>query len=133
MIKNISFFLLTSFVLISCYDKKFDSNTWKNDDPVTYSERNKMVNDLIDSHIINDKNRSEIIKILGKQDWMDTTLTGKVMQLCYAVRLSYGFDIDPKYSTSLDIKIDTITNRSKEIKYVKSKDQRDFLEKLLTE
>jgi len=87
VIKKVLFFLLTSFLLISCNDKKFDSNT----------------------------------------------LTGKVTQLSYTVRLSYGFDIDPKYSASLEIKIDTITNRSKEIKYVKSEDRRGFLEKLLTE
>jgi hypothetical protein len=111
---------------------KFDKVIWTNDDPITYDERRKMISDLIDNELLKDKQKNEIVEILGQPSWIDTTATGKTKELNYTVRISYGFDIfDPRCMEYLVINIDTNTNKVKEIIH-KINDNRNLLEKLFT-
>jgi len=110
---------------------KFDKVIWANDDPTCYDYRRKMVSDLITNQLLKNKNKNEIIEILGQPDWIDTTITCKTKELGYTVRISYGFDIDPRCTEYLEITIDTNTNKAIDISHI-TYDNRNLLEKILT-
>ena len=57
--------VLISLILFSCgQKKKFNSDVWKNGSK--FSEREKMVDDLISSKILLGKNKEQIINTLGE-------------------------------------------------------------------
>ena len=118
--------------LYSCSYQKFDKNRWANDDPVDYSNRRQMVNDIIGSKMLGNKEPFEVKYFLGEPNWIDTTNSGKVFKMYYSVQSSYGFDIDPKFWKTLEIEVDTNENKVKNIKVIQSVDKRNLIEKIFT-
>jgi len=91
-----------------------------------------MVNDIIDSKMLDNKFTNDVIALIGKPNWTDTTNTGKMKRMNYTVQISYGFDIDPKFCKTLELEVDTINNKIKSIMLNKENDRRSFIEKFLT-
>ena len=134
--KIIGYLLPLSMMLISfvsCDERKFNSNQWITDAPAGYKERNGMVEDLISSGILLHKGQLEIHKLLGIPNYIDSTMTGKIISIGYTTNLSYGFDIDPKFVSDLVIEFDTLTNKTVNVKIESSVDKRSWIEKILTE
>jgi len=133
MTKNQTFFLLIFMLtFFSCNDQKYNKNKWVNDDPLFYRARRNMVNDIIDSKMLDNKFTNDVIALIGKPNWTDTTNTGKMKRMNYTVQISYGFDIDPKFCKTLELEVDTINNKIKSIMLNKENDRRSFIEKFLT-
>jgi len=91
-----------------------------------------MVNDIIDSKMLDNKFTNDVITLIGKPNWTDTTNTGKTKKMNYTVQISYGFDIDPKFCKTLELEVDTTNNKIKSIMLNKENDRRSFIEKFLT-
>lgn len=110
----------------------FDRNRWINDDPVNYPIRRLMVHDIIDSKMLDNKNSLEVDSILGEANYTDTTSTGQTLALYYTIQVSYGFDIDQKYTKYLIVWFDTVSSKVKKVESPESEDRRSFLEKKMT-
>jgi hypothetical protein len=96
-------------MLISCSSNEpFNKNGWLvKDDIGNYPEREKMLNDLMESHL-NKIHYNSAIKLLGNPD----AVAGSV--LSYNILTDYGSDIDPVYTKNLDISFkDSIVNHIK--------------------
>jgi hypothetical protein len=129
-IKVIFYFFILLFIIYSCNNQKFNRNIWINDDDIAGKDRITMVDDIVDSKMLENKDTSEIKYLLGTPQFIDTSKSGKLMMMSYRVQDYYGFDIDPKYSISLDIEVDTNLNKIKQVRLFKSPDQRGFIEKV---
>ena len=125
---NTFIFFILLVILCSCDDRKFDREGWINDDPVGYGNRRNMVNDILFSKVLDNKEISQITDLLGKPDWVDTTKLGTILKMNYTVQLSYGFDIDPKFSKTLELDVDR--GKIDIVKIVEGIDRRSFLEKI---
>lgn len=123
--------VLFLMLLCSCTGQKFDKTLWLNDDPASYPQRKPMADDLIQSHFLIGKSNTEIVNLLGKNGSVDTTHTGKIKSITYPVLIRYGFDIDPRYWEDLQIRFDTLQQKTIGVEIVKGEDSRSFLEKIL--
>ena len=102
----ISLLIIVSFgtLLLSCQsDLKFNSEIWKNNggENITLDTRTKMVNDLIDSEILLSKNEIEIEGLIGKPEKLYNK--NENLKDYYPVQEKYGWKIDPKEMTFLEI------------------------------
>ena len=112
----------SSIVLsISCQDNlKFDSKLWKQNgnENITLNLRMKMVNDLIESEILLNKNKKEIEKIIGKPSKLENS--NDTLKKFYPVQEIYGLNIDP-----IEMKFIEITfnkgGKSKSVKLISTK------------
>jgi hypothetical protein len=114
----------------SCTGQKFDKALWLNDDSASYPQRKSMADDLIQSHILVGKSNTEIVNLLGKDGSVDTTNTGKIQSISYPVLIRHGFDIDPRYWEDLQIRFDTLQQKTIRVEIVKGEDSRSFFEKI---
>ncbi|GEM_PF-1991929 len=127
---NTFIFFILVVTLCSCDERKFDRDGWINDDPVDYSNRRSMVNDILHNKILDNKEISQVTDLLGKPEWVDTAKSGVVIKMYYIVQLSYGYDIDPKFSKLLELEIDN--GKIKNVKIVMGIDRRSYIEKIFT-
>ena len=88
--RKLFLFFFSMFAVCACNNQKFDKNGWINDYPVDYSNRRSMVNDIVFSKILVNKEIIQIADLLGKPDWVDTAKSGVVIKMYYTVQLSYG-------------------------------------------
>ena len=92
-----------TFLLFCQSDIKFNSETWKNNggESITLDTRTKMVNDLIKSEILLNKNEIEIKKLIGKAEKLYNK--NDYLKKCYPVYEKYELGIDPKEMIFLEI------------------------------
>ena len=92
-----------TFLLFCQSDIKFNSETWKNNggESITLDTRTKMVNDLIKSEILLNKNEIEIKKLIGKAEKLHNK--NDYLKKCYPVYEKYELGIDPKEMIFLEI------------------------------
>ncbi|GAB5551776.1 MAG: hypothetical protein Sapg2KO_13670 [Saprospiraceae bacterium] len=95
--------LIILSTIISCSTKKeFNSDEWINatGESLITDVREVMVEDIIESDLLIDKNRSDIEVLLGTEYYQTDSTMG------YLVREKYGWNIDPIYIKYLNITID---------------------------
>jgi len=82
-------------------NSKFESSVWKSKptDHYALDYREKMVGNLLNSGILNNKTKEDVVKLLGDNEWGSKTLD----TFTYLVREKYSFDIDPDYIKTLHI------------------------------
>jgi hypothetical protein len=127
--KILSFLIIG--LLIRC-QADFNSEKWKYSYDGAYPNRPKMIKTIIESDLIKEKNISEIEQVLGLPNNIDTTENGTV-KLTFYVQESFGWNIDPLYTTNLILDLDNKTKKVKEIKFIESEDRRSWIEKLTTD
>lgn len=79
----------------------FDKAKWKiKNDVYDFTYREKMVTDLLNTHLKKGMTYKEVTNLLGESDY------GNLPQntLEYQIKTNYGFDIDPKMVKNLQIK-----------------------------
>ncbi len=83
---------------------KFDKNLWaKNQVSDCYRDREKMVNNLLDSHKIKGLKYSEIAKLLGETEIESTSHTKSIT---YIITTKNDSTIESKYYKNLIISLD---------------------------
>ena len=94
-------------LLLSCQNElKFESAKWKNGggENITLNIRKNMVNDLIESRILLNRNEDEISKLIGFPEKLTNRNTD--YKQYYPVQEKYGWNIDPEEMTFLEIVFD---------------------------
>lgn len=91
----ISIVFITSFFYHNS-NMKFDSQKWPIKNDIDYSYRKRMISDLIESDLLNNKTYKDVIEIIGKPDYAD-----RENNYFYNIIVKYGNDIDPIYLKSL--------------------------------
>jgi len=130
---SIIIFLILLGFLFGCQNQmEFESEKWKYRYDISYPNRPKMIKSITESKILENKSLNEVENLLGVPNWIDTTQNG-YLKLIYQVQESYGWDIDPLYTSILIIELDTITEKVKNINFHESEDRRTWLEKITTE
>lgn len=76
------------------------------------------------------KNKDEVTYLLGQYDYTDTTNSGKIQTINYFVMDYYGIDIDPQFSITLKLEIDTTQLTVKKAWKFETVDGRSIIEKL---
>ena len=100
------FLLLILFLLFSSCknDIKFDKVGWnQKGDLNSYSNREKMLNDLMENHNFKGMNYSELLKLLGEPENYSDIEAGVIY---YNIITEYGSNIDPVNVKNLKIKLD---------------------------
>lgn len=95
----IAHFALFAFLFSSCNSEiKFDKAKWDEYPDLAFSPpyRNKMLADLTTHHKLTGLHYSELIDLLGKPNFKDSSFIG------YTILVDYGSDIDPVYTKKLD-------------------------------
>ena len=75
------------------------------DDLGLYPSRDKMLNDLLENYKIKDIPYSELIKLIGNPEYIDTTNSKVTLQ--YNILTDFGHDIDPVHTKTLEIELQT--------------------------
>lgn len=89
----IRLFVISLLFIVSCNQgRKFDKNSWqKTTDLGVHPEREKMLSDLTENHILKGLQYSELVSKLGEPDfWEPENKT-----IYYGLANNYGSDIDP--------------------------------------
>ena len=96
---KISHFYLSIIVLtlVSC-KQAFDKRKWIDGDPVDYSNRDKMVDDLLERYKIVGMQYRTVVDLLGKPSYSDR------LQFSYTISEEYN-GIDPVYAKDLKISL----------------------------
>ncbi|MFD2099494.1 hypothetical protein [Flagellimonas iocasae] len=94
---------------------KFDSSRWKaaGGENITLDIRAKMVDDLIESEVLLNKDKSQLIDLIGSSEKLNTVEYDSI--LYFPVQEKYGLDIDPKEMTFLKI---TMNNKGESVSVV---------------
>lgn len=101
--KNALQIILISVIFLSCNSKnEFNSEAWneKGIDWWMTDNREKMIDDLIESDTLIGLNKIEVIRLLGQPEKEGN------LEMKYLIREKYGLDIDPEYISLLAIKFD---------------------------
>ena len=99
---KIQLFILTiSFFIFSC-EEKFNLQKWneKNVDWQISDVRENMIEDLINSKVLINKDTSQILQMFGEPETKESN------SFHYLVREKYGLNIDPEYVSYLAIEFD---------------------------
>ena len=127
------FFISTLLLLVSCKNNRleFDSKEWKSDKIGHNNVRTNMTEDLIDSKLLIGIKMDSVVNLLGVEYYpMKSDLNRKVL---FTIKESYGFDIDPLYSSYLIVETDTITKTVLNVEFMETEDKRNLIEKMFTE
>ncbi len=90
-----------------------------------------MTEDLIDSKLLIGIKMDSVVNLLGVEYYpMKSDFNRKVL---FTIKESYGFDIDPLYSSYLIVETDTITKTVLNVEFMETEDKRNLIEKLFTE
>ena len=110
--KTIIYFLLFIF-LVSCNNsEKFDKAKWQEQgDLKLYTHRKSMLNDLTKNHQIKGISYRQLINLIGvPENYSDNEKN----ILYYEIETDYGYDIDPVYTKTLEIKLTNVARASLE-------------------
>ena len=105
-----------SVVIWSCQQAmKFDSSRWKasGGEHITSDTRAKMVSDLIESELLLNKGKSQIIDLIGFSESLHNAESDSI--LYFPVQEKYGSDIDPEEMIFLKI---TMNNSGESVSVV---------------
>ena len=139
-IKHIKKIILKGLTLISivmilfgCENNEltFDSEKWKSDKIGHKKLRLKMTKDLIHSKVLIGIKFDSVINLLGNEFYpRESKLSKKV---AFTVKESYGFDIDPLYTSHIIIETDKLTESVLSVEFEETEDRRSWIEKMFTE
>lgn len=98
--------ILSLTSLYSCKnDTDFNSAAWKTKDGITYPYRDKIYGDLLKKHNIRGYTYKQVVKLLGDPDYDDTI--DNRHYIYYEILTDFGSDIDPVYTKTLVIELDS--------------------------
>ena len=99
MYRTFGVLFVIAVILSSCKDNvPFDKDGWTlRGDLASYPNREKMIEDLTEEHVLKGLAFSQLIDKLGPAD----RYSAGYSILTYDIRTDYGHDIDPVYSKSL--------------------------------
>lgn len=86
----------------------FNSAGWKTKDGITYPYRDNMYADLLKKHNLRGYTYKQVIKLLGDPDYDDTI--DKKHFVYYEILTDFGTEIDPVYTKTLVIELDSGRN-----------------------
>ncbi|WP_375587431.1 hypothetical protein [Flagellimonas aurea] len=99
--------ILLLIVMVGCSAKikeqRFDKNTWNDMDDIFYSNREAMVNDLIENYLYEGMSYSKLEELLGPHN--NYANIGQ-WTIGYEIMVDYAWDIDPVKGKTLYFKLD---------------------------
>lgn len=101
--QKISILIITFILLLhSCgiEEKNFEKASWNEKDDMFYSNREKMVKDLMGNHLKIGMNYDEVIELLGNPE---NYANLKPNIIGYEIMVDYGRNIDPQSGKTLYI------------------------------
>ena|SRR5690554_3652662 len=117
--RRLAFLFILSSFLLSCQKKEiaFESEKWNQKYDGFYDYREFMVKDLIENHLNPKLSYQEVMKKLGKPDYVIDSID---LTIAYQISEKYGLNIDPIETKTLLIYFnkDSITQKS-EIRHYK--------------
>ena len=95
---------LVSIFLTSCNsNKKFDKTKWQEQgDLKMYTHRKSMLNDLTKNHKLTGLTYRQLVNLIGEPENYSDNESNIVY---YEIETDYGFDIDPVYTKTLELKL----------------------------
>lgn len=105
-LSDLLYLLIFCVAFVSCHEKiEFSKDGWNKKVDTFYTDRIKMVDDLIQNHLSNDLCFNEIEQLLGTPE--EIMNVGKMVKIHYEVQTKYGSNIDPDWIKYLEIKLDS--------------------------
>jgi hypothetical protein len=94
-------YILSIFFSYSCNQQiLFDEEKWNESDGIFYTNREKMVNDLLENHLKKGMTYKEVINLLGSSENHDNEVRNTIW---YEIMVDYGWDIDHEKGKTLYI------------------------------
>jgi hypothetical protein len=96
--------ILLSFFLTSCNsNQKFDKTKWQEQgDLRIYKHRKSMLNDLTKNYKLTGLSYRQLVNLIGEPENYSDKESDIVI---YEIETDYGFDIDPVYTKTLELKL----------------------------
>jgi hypothetical protein len=129
-IPKIIFFIL--LILTSCEVKtEFNQKEWGETFDGSYPKRKKLTDIILESKILNKQNIDTAkSKYLGQENYLDST-NKDTIKYSYLIEELYGFDIDPQYSSYLEVLVSKKTKTIFQVRKDETQDRRSLLEKMI--